>query len=434
MYRDALSELIMWKDRDTRKPLVVTGARQVGKTWLLKEFGRLNYHNVAYVLMAENPRMQRLFESTNDALTLISGIEAEVGFSIDPTKTLVILDEIQEVPKAISALKYFYEQTPQYHIVVAGSLLGVALHEGISFPVGKVNSMMMYPMTFSEFVRAVKSDQLADMLMTDDPTLLSSFHESFIELLKQYLFIGGMPEVVESFRLERDYQAVRDIQKQILNDYERDFGKHTPPALVPRIRMVFNSLPTQLSRENKKFTYGLMKKGARAKEFELAIQWLVDAGIILKIPRVNNVAAPLKHYEDPSAFKLFFIDVGLLGALSNLNSRLVLEENALLTEFKGAYAEQFVAQQLISAKIPMHYYSSDNSKIEIDFMVEIAGELIPIEVKAAANLHSKSLTYFIKKHDITRAIKFSLLEEKRHEVIWNEPLYRAEFLRTILSN
>lgn len=428
MYRNAMSELVDWKAGKSRKPLMVTGARQVGKTWLLKEFGRLHFNSVAYVLMVDNQRMQRLFTNTSDARTLISGLEAEVGFSISPTETLIVLDEVQEVPGAISALKHFCEQVPEYHIVVAGSMLGVALHTGISFPVGKVDSLTIYPMTFSEFVRAVKNDQYATILEDNNQALGSSFHDSFNELLKQYLLVGGMPEVVCNYADSRDYHEARSVQKQIVADYERDFSKYAPVQLVPRIRMVWNSLPSQLARENKKFIYGAIKHGARAKDFELAIQWLIDAGIILRVQRVGKVGAPLKHYEDPSAFKLFLVDVGLLGALSNLEPRIVLEDDKLFVEFKGAYTEQYVAEQLVAAKLPLYYFSSDDAKTEVDFVTEIKGRLIPIEVKSATNLHSKSLTYFVNKHGIEQAVKFSLLEGKQNQIIWNVPLYLAEHI------
>ncbi|MCL2807076.1 MAG: ATP-binding protein [Coriobacteriia bacterium] len=428
MKRDAMARLLKWKANKNRKPLILNGARQVGKTWLLEEFGRINYKNVAYVLLSDNHRMERLFESTNDAKALITGLEAEVGFSIHPEDTLIVLDEIQEVPKALSSLKYFCEQASEYHIAVAGSLLGLALHKEVSFPVGKVDSVNLYPMTFSEFTRAVKSDHFAEILAGDNPETTSSFHSSFIELLRQYLFLGGMPEVVQSFTNDGDYHKARSIQKQILLDYERDYSKHAPVNVVPRIRMVWNSMPSQLARENKKFLYGVIKKGARAKDFELAIQWLVDAGLILRIQRVNKVAAPLKHYEDPSAFKLFTLDVGLLGALSNLDPRLVLEEDKVLTEFKGAYTEQYVAQQLVASSLSLFYFSSDDAKVELDFVIEVDGVPIPIEVKSATNLHSKSLTHFVNKYRIGKAIKFSMRERKQSGAIINEPLYRAEYV------
>ena len=433
MQRDAMAGLIEWKTSTNRKPLVLNGARQVGKTWLLEEFGRLHYKKVAYVLMSENHRMKRLFEGTNDAKVLITGLEAEVGFSIQPGGTLIVLDEIQEVPKALSALKFFCEQAPDYHIVVAGSMLGVALHKGVSFPVGKVDSLTMYPMTFSEFTLAIKSEHFAELLEARSQELEDSFHSSFVDLLRQYLLLGGMPEVVNSFAEDGDYHKARSIQKQILLDFERDFSKHAPVNVVPRIRMVWNSMPSQLARENKKFLYGLIRKGGRAKDFELAIQWLVDAGLLLRIQRVNKVGVPLKHYEDLSAFKLFLLDVGLLGALSNLDPLLVLEEDKLLTEFKGAYTEQYVAEQLATTNLPLSYYSSDDSKVELDFVTEIGGTPIPIEVKSATSLHSKSLSHFVNKYDVKSAIKFSLQKRSRSGAIANEPLYLSEFIEQLVE-
>ena len=426
MQRDAMARLVEWKNSRKRKPLIVYGARQVGKTWLVQEFGSLHFSKTAYVVMTENTRMAALFASTTDAKTLISGLEAEVGFSIDASDTLIFLDEIQEVPKALAALKYLYEQAPQYHIACAGSLLGVAIHAGVSFPVGKVNSLTIGPMSFAEFLRADKGDAMADLLSSRDPVLLQSFHLSLNEYLKQYLIIGGMPEVVQSFVDEHDYIQSRRIQRQILDDYDRDFGKHAPLNVVPRIRMVWNSIPSQLARENKKFIYGTIKKGARAREFELAIQWLADAGLVSRVQRVNKVAVPLKHYEDPGAFKLFLVDVGLHGAMANVEPRIILEDDKLLTEFKGAFTEQYVAQQLLSRQPVIYFYSSDDAKVELDFVVEACGAAVPIEVKSATGLQSKSLTHFINKHSIQRAVKFSLRPEHQGDVIFNEPLYLAE--------
>jgi predicted AAA+ superfamily ATPase len=427
MHRDAIAKLDLWKTSPNRKPLIIYGARQVGKTWLAQEFGRLRYDKVAYVLMADNPRMQGLFGGSNNASSLISALEAEVGFGISPDNTLIVLDEIQEIPIALSALKYFFEQTPEYHIIVAGSMLGIATHASASFPVGKVDSLTLHPLKFSEFLRAVKSEQLALLLENRDPSLLAAFHDSLIELLRQYFFIGGMPEAVRIFAEEGNYLKARAIQNQILDDYDRDFSKHAPLSVIPRIRMVWNSIPSQLARENKKFIYGTLKKGARAKEFELAIQWLVDAGLVSQIKRINKPGAPLKYYEDLSAFKLFMVDVGLLGALSRIEPRLVLEANDIITEFKGALTEQFVAQQLLAAGLPLYYYSSDDSKTAVDLVFEAAGQAIPLEVKSAGNLHSKSLTHFVNKHDIKRAIKLSTRTEKHSGPIHNEPLYLAEY-------
>jgi predicted AAA+ superfamily ATPase len=427
MYRTAIKSLEAWQRGKNRKPLVVYGARQVGKTWLMQEFGRLNYAKVAYIMMAENSRMAELFDGNSDAANIIRGLEAEAGFSFDPKNTLIILDEVQEVPKAVSALKFISEQVPKYHIVVAGSLLGVAHHAGASFPVGKVNSLTLRPMTFSEFARAIKSDEYAKILEKRDPKLLNSFHDELNNLLKQYLIVGGMPEAVKTFVESGDYFEARTVQEQIIRDYEYDFSKHAPANVVPRIRMVWGSIPSQLARENKKFIYGALKTGARAKDFELAIQWLTDSGLLQRVFRVNAAKPPLKHYEDLSAFKLFMVDVGLLGALSNLEPRTVLEKTDIFTEYKGAMTEQFVAQQLTATLKNLYYFSSDDAKSEVDFMVEIGGLPVPVEVKSAENLSSKSLTYFVGKNLIERAIKFSLRPEKRNPIIYNEPLYLAEF-------
>ncbi|MDR0885244.1 MAG: DUF4143 domain-containing protein [Clostridiales Family XIII bacterium] len=424
MYRKAIQELKTWKRKADRKPLMIYGARQVGKTWLIKEFGKSEYANVAYIMMADNPRMQNLFDGNSDAKSIISGLEAEAGFGFNTEDTLIILDEIQEVPKAISALKYLFEQTPEYYIACAGSLLGVAINQEISFPVGKVNALYMYPMDFEEFVQAIKSKKFAELLSTDtDKKNREPFHEELNNLLRNYFLIGGMPEVVQCFANDGNYFEVRAIQKQILSDYEHDFAKHAPRNIVPRIQMVFHSIPSQLAKENKKFIYGVIKKGARAKEFELAIQWLMDAGILHKIPRVNVTHYPLKHYEDLSAFKLFFVDVGLLGAMSDVEPRIVLEKNNVFVEYKGAMTEQYVAQQLIATKHILYYYSSDDAKSELDFIIEENGAVIPIEVKSAESLTSKSLKLLVEKYKIEHAVKYSLLPEIQNDIVRNVPLY-----------
>jgi predicted AAA+ superfamily ATPase len=423
MYRKAIKDLQKWKNDSYKKPLMLHGARQVGKTWLLKEFGKTEYKQVAYIMMADNSHMTNLFQDNADAKNIISGLEAEAGFSFSANETLIILDEVQEVPKAISALKYFCEQTPQYHIIAAGSLLGLTINKEISFPVGKVNSLYMYPLDFEEFLMAVKSDKYAEMLSSKNSSNREAFHNELNELLKQYLIIGGMPEVVEGFVLNKNYFKARKIQKQIISDYEHDFGKHTDANIVPRIRMVFDSIPSQLAKENKKFLYGTLKSGARAKDFELAIQWLVDAGILYKIPRVNSLKYPLKHYEDLSAFKMFFVDIGLLCAMSNVDPKIILEKNNIFIEYKGALTEQYIAGQLIAAKNKPYYFSSDDAKTEVDFLIEQDGIVIPIEVKSAQNLASKSLKFTIAKHNITKAIKLSVLPEKQNQTIFNCPLY-----------
>jgi predicted AAA+ superfamily ATPase len=422
MYRKSIEELKAWKRKAGRKPLLVYGARQVGKTWLIKEFGKSEYANVAYIMMADNPRMQNLFEGNADARSMISGLEAEAGFGFDANDTLIVLDEIQEVPKAISALKYIYEQIPEYHFIAAGSLLGVAINEEISFPVGKVASLYMHPMDFEEFVRAVKSEKFAELL-SDDSTAREPFHTELNDLLRNYFVIGGMPEVVQNYADGGSYFDARGIQKQILSGYEHDFGKHAPANIVLRIKMVFGSIPSQLAKENKKFIYGVIKEGARAKDYELAIQWLTDAGILHKVPRVTTPKYPLKHYEDLSAFKLFLVDVGLLGAMSDVKPRIVLENNNVFVEYKGAMTEQYAAQQLISAKRTLYYFSSDDAKSELDFIIEEGGAVIPIEVKSAENLASKSLRFLAEKYHFENAIKLSLLPEKRNAIVKNIPLY-----------
>lgn len=424
MYRKAIQELYLWKRKPERKPLIIYGARQVGKTWLIKEFGKLEYSNIAYIMMADNPRMKNLFEGNSDAKSIISGLEAEVGFDISKNNTLIILDEIQEVPKAISAMKYIFEQAPEYHIACAGSLLGVTINKEISFPVGKVNSLYMYPMDFKEFVQAVKSEKFAELLSEGNQSRFS-FHDELIDLLRKYFVIGGMPEVVQNFVDNDSYLGAREIQKQIISDYRHDFGKHAPANIIPRIQMVFESIPSQLAKENKKFIYSVVKKGARAKDYELAIQWLIDAGLLHKVPRVNVPRYPLKHYEDLSAFKLFLVDVGLLGAMSDVEPRIILENNNVFIEYKGAMAEQFVAEQLIAAKRNVSYYSSDDAKSEIDFIIEENGAVVPIEVKAAENLASKSLNFIVQKYGIENAVKYSLLPENENAIVRNVPLYLA---------
>jgi predicted AAA+ superfamily ATPase len=435
MERSIFKDLSNWKNSKNRKPLILLGARQVGKTYLLKElFGKVKYKNVAYILMSDNNRMSNLFDSNNDARSLITGLEAEAGFSFDPENTLIFLDEIQEVPKAISALKYFYEQVPEYNIVTAGSLLGVKIKEQISFPVGKVNSLYLYPLSFTEFVSAVKSENLANLLQSVNKNLINSFHDEYIELLKQYFLIGGMPEVVKSFIETKSYFEMRKIQNQILSDYQNDFGKHAPNNIIPRIQMVFNSIPSQLAKENKKFTYNSLKKGARSKDYEIAIQWLTDAGILHKVVRINSLLYPIKHYEDTSSFKLFLVDVGLLSAINQVNPTTILDDYNIMKEFKGALTEQFTLQQLLVSGFTPNYYSNDNSKSEIDFVIQQNDSVIPIEVKAGKNLISKSLKANIEKYNIKQAIKFSINKLLFNENVFNIPLYLADNLKTLFTD
>ena len=371
MYRTAMEKLYRWKESKRRKPLIIEGARQVGKTWLMKEFGNKAYADTVYINFDSNSIMTELFASDLNTERLIMGIELYVGRKIDPNNTLLIFDEVQEVPRALSSLKYFYENAPQYHIVCAGSLLGIALHGGTSFPVGKVDFLHLYPLSFKEFLIATEGEQFARLLEQRDFSMITSFKQKYIDALKQYYFVGGMPEAAESFAEEKDFNEVRNIQKRILTAYEQDFSKHAPIEIVPKIRMVWNSIPSQLAKENKKFLYGLVREGGRAKDFETAIMWLCDCGLVHKIGRINAAGIPLKAYEDLKAFKLFLVDVGLLGCMTGLRQRTLLEGNDLFVEFKGALTEQYVCQQLKTIEdLGIYYYTNDRGSCEVDFVID----------------------------------------------------------------
>ena len=372
MKRYAMDKLVYWKNKRNRKPLILKGARQVGKTWLMKEFGKKCFKNTAYINFDSDVRMRRIFEDDYDIQRIIRMINIETGERIIPEETLIIFDEVQEAPKAISSLKYFCENAPEYAVVSAGSLLGVAIHEGVSFPVGKVESLNMYPMSFREFLTAMGEEALADIIEEKDYQALNTFSDKYINWLKLYYFVGGMPEAVNDYAECGDVTSVRDIQKQILELYENDFSKHTPNDELARIRMVWNSIPLQLAKENKKFFFGQIRKGARAKDFELAIEWLQDCGLAGKVYRVEKPGIPLKAYTDFSAFKIYLLDVGLLGAMSDLDARSILEKNELFTEFKGALTEQYVYQQIISETEYTPYYFSASSHTEIDFLIQIS--------------------------------------------------------------
>lgn len=416
--------LLEWKASKVRKPLVIRGARQVGKTWLMKTFGRSEYNQCAYVNFESNKRLQGVFEDDFDIHRIIIALEIETGISINPANTLIILDEIQEAEGALTSLKYFYENAPEYHIISAGSLLGVALTKHNSFPVGKVDFLDLYPMVFIEFLEAMGEGSLVKLLKSGDWKLVNSFRSKFVQLLKQYYLIGGMPEAVLSFKQNADFMEVRTIQKHILAAYEQDFSKHAPNSIVPRIRMLWNSLPAQLAKENKKFIYGIIRKGARAKDYELAISWLIDCGLIQKVHRVTTPKIPLKAYEDFNAFKLFMVDVGLLAAMVDIDPKTLLEGNALFSEFKGALTEQYVLQQvLINHELPIYYWSAGNGNAEIDFLIQYNGRVIPIEVKAEENLQAKSLRLFCEKYKPSTAIRTSMSDFRKEDWLTNVPLY-----------
>ena len=430
MDRSIMDDLIKWKEKANRKPLILQGARQTGKTWIMKEFGRKCFEYTAYVNMDHNERMKLSFGQDFDVTRIIEDIGIETGVKIVPGKTLIILDEIQEVPLAISSLKYFCENAPEYHVIVAGSLLGVALHAGISYPVGKVNLLNMYPMSFKEFLMAVGEQALADAV--DDPALPvhTTFRDKYVTWLKKYYYIGGMPEVVSSYVQERDYNEVRQIQKEILKVYEQDFGKHIENKTeLERTRMVWNSIPVQLSKENKKFFFGKIKKGARSADFEVAIQWLIDCGLLYKVYCVNKPGMPLRAYQEFTSYKLFLVDVGLLGAMSSLDAKSILEGNRIFTEFKGALSEQYVHQQIVSCtSLEPFYYSNEQSNNEIDFLLQIGSGIVPVEVKAEENLNAKSLKAFIDKYDPERAIRISMKNYIVQEKIVNIPLWAVSGL------
>lgn len=427
MYRFAIEKLYKWKNSRHRKPLIIEGARQVGKTWLMKEFGRAAYADTVYINFDSNSRIAQLFSSDLDTDRLILGIELYAGRKIDPDNTLLIFDEVQEVPRALSSLKYFYENTPQYHIVCAGSLLGIALHEGTSFPVGKVDFMHLYPLSFREFLRATAGERFAELLDRQDYPMISAFKQTYIDSLKQYYFVGGMPEAVQSFAQEKDFNEVREIQKRILTAYEQDFSKHASVEMVPKIRMVWNSIPSQLAKENKKFIYGLVRQGGRAKEYEAAIMWLCDCGLVHKVSRVNTAAIPLKAYEDLKAFKLFIVDVGLLGCMAGLRQRTLLDGNDLFTEFKGALTEQYVCQQLKTIDdLGLYYYTNDRGSCEVDFILDTGEQIVPVEVKAEINLKAKSLRTYREKYSPQISVRTSMSDYKKEDWLVNLPLYAVE--------
>lgn len=432
MYRIAIEKLFKWKESKRRKPLIIEGARQVGKTWLMKEFGRQGYTDTVYINFDANSRMAELFASDLDTDRLIMGLELYAGRKIDPDNTLLIFDEVQEVPRALASLKYFYENAPQYHIVCAGSLLGIALHEGTSFPVGKVAFLKLYPLSFREFLMATDKARFAELLDKQDFQMIASFKQTYMDALKHYSFVGGMPEAVQSFAENKDFNEVRVIQKRILAAYEQDFSKHAPNEIVPKIRMLWNSIPSQLAKENKKFIYGLVREGARAKEYETAIMWLSDCGLVHKVSRVNAAGIPLKAYEDLKAFKLFMVDVGLLGCMAGLRQRTLLDGNDLFVEFKGALTEQYVCQQLKTIEdLGIYYYTNDRGSCEVDFVVDTGERIIPVEVKAEVNLRAKSLKTYHEKFSPEVSVRASMADYKKEDWLINLPLYAIEGITKI---
>jgi len=425
MYRDIINQLVEWKNSPRRKPLILLGARQVGKTYSLLAFGKEHYKHVAYINCDENDKVRDLFVQNYDIDRIVIAITAITGVPVIPEDTLIIFDEIQELPRGLASLKYFYERAPQYHVCVAGSLLGITLRHGESYPVGKVDTLRMFPMSFTEFIVARGMQLMADLLHKNDWYVLSSLHSTLIQMLREYYMVGGMPEAVSVFLETNNAVSVRNVQREILSAYHNDIAKHTTDELAKRISLVWQSMPSQLSKENKKFMYGVAKKGGRAKEFELAIQWLIDAGLVIKVCNITTPSMPLKIHEDLSAFKLYLLDVGLLGAMADINpAQLLLPTNN--NESKGMFTENFVCTQLLSSiDSSLFYYSKENSPLEIDFIIQHSLQVVPIEVKAEENLKSKSLSTLLQNHADMHGVRFSMSPYREQERMTNVPLYGA---------
>lgn len=422
MRRKIYNQLVSWKESKGRKPLMLLGARQVGKTWIMRHFGEKEYEKVAYVNCDEEPRMRQLFEVDYDINRILVALQAITGVKITPGDTLVILDEIQEIPRGLHSLKYFCEKAPEYHVMVAGSLLGVTIGKGESFPVGKVDMLYMYPMDYTEFLHATGKGEWTEILHSDDWSLIEMMKPKMVALLRQYYYVGGMPEVVKAFVENGDLKQVRTLQNEILEAYKRDISKHTSGTESARIRQVLDSLPMQLVKENKKFIYGAIRKGARAKDFELAIQWLLDAGIIYKVNRIKEAKVPLKFYEDMDAFKLFLLDCGLLACMVDAPADQMLVDNNVFTEFKGAFTEQYVMQQLKVLGLTPFYWSSSKTSAEIDFVVQQGSRVVPIEVKAEVNVRSRSLSQFVKDNPGLKGLRISMKGYADQEWMENIPL------------
>lgn len=423
MERYLYKELENWSSSENRRPLILFGARQVGKTWLLKEFGSRRYKNVAFVSFDRNDAAVQLMTIEKSAMKILRGLSAVTGVDIVPGDTLVILDEIQDCPIALTRLKALAEDAPDYHIAACGSLLGIALHDGVSYPVGQVDEMYLYPMTFGEFLLANGKDKMQALLAERDWAMINAISSEYIDLLRQYYYVGGMPAAVKAYVEGKGLNAVRAQQKQILNDYDRDFSKHAPTRVVPRIRMVWQSIVSQLTKENKKFIFGALKKGARASDFEEAIQWLADAGIVYKVNRVNAVQMPLKFYEDYDAFKLFILDVGLMGAMADVPASQIMVADNIFKEYKGAFTEVYVKSQLATTTIPVYYHSVEKSRIELDFVIQLSDNVYPVEVKAEENVKAKSMKVFIDSNPHLKGIRLSLKNYENQSWIENIPLF-----------
>ncbi len=432
MQRYALKHLIDWKNKKNHKPLVIQGARQVGKTWLMQEFGKKYYEQVAYINFDVDLKSREIFDVDYDTERLIMDIGLATKTKINAENTLIIFDEIQECPRALTSLKYFREKVPQYDIIVAGSLLGVACHEGTGFPVGKVSFMNLFPLSFEEFLLAMGEERFVELLNKKDFKTIKLFNNKYEKFLKQYCYVGGMPEIVQDFVENKDFESVRNLQKEILSAYEEDFTKHIPANTVAKIRLLWKSIPAQLSKENKKFIYGAAKEGARARDFEAALSWLINSGLVYRVNKITKPDLPSTAYEDFNSFKLFVLDVGLLGAMTDLQANTIIDGNRIFEEFKGAIAEQYVLQQFKTIKdLPVFYWSNETSRAEIDFVIQIKSDVVPVEVKAERNLQAKSLKVYMEKFKPNYAIRTSMADYKKTDNLIDLPLYGIEITNRI---
>ena len=433
MKRHAIQKLTDWKNSTNRKPLIIRGARQVGKTWLMKEFGKSEYKRTIYINFELQDLMCEHFSADLNTQRIIEGLELTFS-KINPQETLIILDEIQECPKALTALKYFYENNPEYHIIAAGSLLGVAIHENTSFPVGKVDFLDLYPLSFLEFLDAVGEENFAELLDTPQSPNINVFKSKYIELLKKYYYIGGMPEVLNVYLDTNDFKAVRKTQNTILETYRNDFSKHISTSGKLKIDILWESIPNQLTHESKKFIYKKVKQNARADEFEEALSWLINCGLVYKINCIAKPDFPIKAYEASKTFKLFILDTGLLCALSKLPARILIDGDKIFTEFKGALAEQYALQQLkILEDIEIAYWVSKSGNAEIDFVIQTDGYIIPVEVKANTNLQAKSLKFYREKFTPQISVRTSLADYEINNGLLNVPLFMINKLDDIIN-
>ena len=435
MKRYVYDKLVAWKNEadDKRKPLILEGARQTGKTWLARELGRCEFESLVEVNFEDVEEMKTLFEADFDIDRILMAIQSATGKKVVAGKTLLFFDEIQHARRGLLALKYFKDKAPQYHVVAAGSLLGVIDHKDDSFPVGKVSFLSVHPLSYEEFLSALGREELVVMLHSQDWVAINAFGGKYIELLRQYYYVGGMPEAVKTFVEEKDYRSVRNVQLSLLKSYNRDFSKHPPKEIVKRMALLWNTIPSQLAKENKKFVYTAIRSSARARDFETSIQWLCDAGVVYKVTRVIAGELPLAGFEDADAFKLYTLDIGLHGAMSGLDARTLISGDDFFKQYKGALTEQFILQQLqLMEETEIHYWSPDTGIAEVDFVLQSSGQIIPIEVKAEQNLRAKSLVEFIKRYAPSMVIRTSMAPYERGEKVVDLPLFAISLLPELI--